>query len=128
MKVTIKNQFLKKLLAEKGYDDKVTWDNIRNNDGSVQQLTFLSPEEKAVFMTFAELDQSVIIEQAAVRQRYIDQGQSLNVAVPPDTPAKEINQLYLQAHRQGIKALYYQHSINAAQALSRRKICESCEA
>ena len=128
LKVTIKNPFLKKLLAEKGYDDKVTWASIRDNDGSVQHLDWMSDEEKEVFRTFAEIDQVSIIEQAAVRQRYIDQGQSLNIAISPEATPKEINALYLQAHRQGIKALYYQHSINAAQALSRKKICESCEA
>jgi len=128
MKVTIKNPFLKKLLEEKGKDDRETWESIRNNDGSVQHLDFLSDEEKEVFRTFAELDQAAVLEQAAVRQMYIDQGQSLNMMVPPDVPAKDINQLYLKAWRQGIKTLYYQHSMNAAQQLSRQKICESCEA
>lgn len=128
MKVTIKNPFLVKLLTEKGKDDRETWESIRNNDGSVQHLDFLSDHEKEVFRTFAELDQAAVLEQAAVRQRYIDQGQSLNLMVPPNVPAKEINALYLKAWRQGIKALYYQHSMNAAQQLSRAKICESCEA
>lgn len=128
MKVTIKNPFLKKLLAEKGKDDKTTWESIRNNDGSVQHLDFLSDHEKEVFRTFAEQDQADVLEQAAVRQRYIDQGQSLNIMVPPSVPAKDINALYLKAWRQGVKALYYQHSMNAAQQLSRNKICESCEA
>jgi ribonucleoside-diphosphate reductase alpha chain len=80
------------------------------------------------FRTFAELDQAVVIEQAAVRQMYIDQGQSLNIMVPPDAAIKDINQLYLAAARKGIKALYYQHSMNAAQALTRQKICVACEA
>jgi ribonucleoside-diphosphate reductase alpha chain len=74
------------------------------------------------------MDQAKIVEQAAVRQQYIDQGQSLNVMVGPDTPAKEINDLYLKAWRNGVKALYYQHSMNAAQQMTREKICESCEA
>ncbi len=128
MKVTIKNPFLKELLAEKGHDDRETWETIRNNDGSVQHLDFLSEHEKEVFRTFAEMDQGVILEQAAVRQMYIDQGQSLNLMVPPNVSPKEINALYLKAWRQGIKTLYYQHSMNAAQQLSRTKICESCEA
>ncbi len=128
MKVTIKNKYLKKLLEEKGKDDRDTWNSIRDNDGSVQHLEFLSDNEKAVFRTFAEIDQYVVIEQAAVRQIFIDQGQSLNVMISPSTSTKEINNLYLTAWRKGIKALYYQHSMNAAQELTRKKVCESCEA
>ena len=128
MKVTIKNPLLKKLLGEKGKDTKEVWDSIRNNDGSVQHLDFLTEQEKEIFRTFPEISQSAVIEQAAVRQRYIDQGQSLNIMVAPDTPVKEINQLYIQAWKQGVKSLYYQHSMNAAQQLSRKKICKSCEA
>lgn len=124
MKVTIKNPTLKKLLAEKDCDDKVTWDSIRDNDGSIQHIDCLSDNEKAVFRTFAEINQNKIIEQAGVRQKYIDQGQSLNVMVDPDTPVKDINALYIQAWKQGIKALYYQHSMNAAQQLIRKKLAE----
>lgn len=124
MKVTIKNPFLVQLLVEKGQDKREVWASIRDNDGSVQHLDFLSDEEKEVFRTFAELDQSVVIEQAAARQKYIDQGQSLNVMVPPTTPPKDINKLYMQAWKQGIKALYYQHSMNAAQALTRQKLTQ----
>ena len=127
-KVTIKNPFLEELLEHKGKNTKDVWHDIRANDGSVQQLEWLSDEEKAVFRTFAEIDQSVLIEQAAVRQHYIDQGQSLNITVPPNMPVKEVNQLYLQAWKQGIKSLYYQHSKNAAQQLNSDKLCVSCEA
>ncbi len=124
MKVTIKNPTLKTLLEEKGQDTKEVWDSIRDTDGSVQHLAFLSDHEKTVFRTFAEIDQSKVIEQAAARQVYIDQAQSLNVMVAPDTPVRDINQLYIQAWKQGIKSLYYQHSMNAAQQLSRKKIAE----
>jgi ribonucleoside-diphosphate reductase alpha chain len=124
MKVTIKNPTLMALLKEKDQDTKITWDSIRDNDGSVQHLDFLSDEEKAVFRTFAEIDQGKIIEQAGERQQYIDQGQSLNVMVAPDTPVKEINQLYIKAWKEGVKSLYYQHSQNAAQAMVRRKLAE----
>ncbi len=127
LKVTIRNPFLEELLEEKGENKKEVWTSIRDNDGSVQHLTFLSDEEKEVFCTFAELDQSVVIERAAVRQQYIDQGQSLNIMVPPTVSPKEINQLYMQAWKQGVKALYYQHSMNAAQQLTRQKICRACE-
>ncbi len=127
LKVVIKNPTLETLLTEKGKNTKEVWDSIRDNDGSVQHLDFLSDEEKAVFRTFAEIDQSKLIDHAAERQKYIDQGQSLNVMVAPDTPVKEINQLYLKAWKQGCKALYYQHSMNAAQQLSRKKIQERAE-
>lgn len=124
LKVTIKNPALKALLEEKGKDDKVTWDSIRDNDGSVQHLDCLTDEEKAVYRTFAEIDQSKIIEHAGVRQKFIDQGQSLNVMVAPDTPVKDINALYIQAWKQGVKALYYQHSMNAAQQMVRKKLAK----
>jgi ribonucleoside-diphosphate reductase alpha chain len=125
MKVTIKNPTLLTILEEKGEDTKATWDSIRDNDGSVQHLNFLSDEEKAVFRTFSEIDQSKVVEHAAARQEYIDQGQSLNVMVDPDTPVKDINQLYIQAWKQGVKALYYQHSMNAAQQMVRKKLAEA---
>jgi ribonucleoside-diphosphate reductase alpha chain len=129
MKVTIKNPTLQCLLAEKDEDTKATWDSIRDNDGSVQHLECLTADEKATFRTFAEIDQSKVIEQAAKRQEFIDQGQSLNIMVAPDTPVKDINQLYIQAWKQGIKSLYYQHSMNAAQQLGRKKgqTCVTCE-
>jgi ribonucleoside-diphosphate reductase alpha chain len=122
LKVTIKNPNVLRLLAEKGKDTKEVWDSIRDNDGSVQHLDFLSDEEKAVFRTFAEVDQNAIIDQAAARQQFIDQGQSLNVMVPPDVTAKEINALYMRAWKSGVKALYYQHSMNAAQQMVRKKL------
>ena len=125
MKVTIKNPTLEKLLVEKGKNDKVTWDSIRDNDGSVQHLEFFSADEKAVFRTFAEVDQMKIIEQAADRQKFIDQAQSLNIMVEPETPVKEINNMYIQAWKLGVKTLYYQHSMNAAQQMIRKKLVEN---
>ncbi len=128
IKTTIKNPFLEALLEEKGENKKTVWLDIRNHDGSVQHLNFLSQVEKDIFKTFPEIDQMSIIEQAAVRQTYIDQGQSLNIMVHPDTPVKEINQFYITAWKLGIKALYYQHSMNAAQILNqKRNNCVACE-
>lgn len=124
LKVTIKNPNLKELLEEKGQDTKEVWDSIRDHDGSVQHLDFLTTAEREVFRTFSEIDQSVVIKQAADRQKYIDQGQSLNIMVEPATPVKEINQLYIQAWKQGVKSLYYQHSMNAAQQMVRKKLTE----
>ena len=125
MKVTIKNPTLQKVLTEKGCDNKVTWDSIRDNDGSVQLLECLSDNEKAIFRTFAEIDQSKIIDQAAERQKHIDQAQSLNIMILPETPVKDINALYIDAWKKGVKSLYYQHSANAAQAMIRKKLAEN---
>jgi ribonucleoside-diphosphate reductase alpha chain len=127
MKVTIKNKQLEKLLEEKGKNTKEVWNSIRDNDGSVQHLDILSAEEKEIFKTFQEISQKAIIEQAAARQQYIDQGQSLNLAVNPSVPAKEINALYMYAWQLGIKTLYYQHSVNAAQQFGRLKDLQNCQ-
>ena len=124
MKVTIKNPALADLLESKGQNTQEVWNSIRDNDGSVQHLTFLTPHEKMVFRTFSEIDQKVIIEQAAARQEYIDQAQSLNLMVDPAMPAKELNALYLYAWEMGVKTLYYQHSMNAAQVFGRKKLME----
>ena len=132
MKVTIKNPFLLKLLQEKGQDKPEVWDQIRNNDGSVQKLDVLTDEEKEVFKTFSEINPEAIITQAATRQTYIDQAQSINLMLDPDTPVKEINALYLTAWRLGIKSLYYSFSMSAAQSLTRKQVmtegCAACEA
>jgi len=128
LKVTIKNKYLEKLLEEKGKNDREIWGSIRDRDGSVQHLDFLTEQEKNVFKTFTEINQYVIIDQAADRQKYIDQGQSLNLMIDPKTPVKQINELYLSAWNQGIKTLYYQHSKSAAQELTRKIVCSGCEA
>ncbi len=127
-KTTIKNPFLVNLLEEKKKNNKETWSSIRDRDGSVQHLEFLSDEEKNVFKTYSEIDQMDIIYQAANRQSYIDQGQSVNLMVHPDMSAKEINKLYITAWKLGLKSLYYQHSMNAAQQFKQKKECASCEA
>ena len=128
IKTTIKNPFLVKLLDEKGQNTTENWRSIRDMDGSVQHLDFLSDEEKDVFKTYSEIDQMDIIYQASNRQTHIDQGQSVNIIVHPQTPAKEINQLYISAWKLGLKSLYYQHSMNAAQKFKQKKDCASCEA
>lgn len=127
IKTTIKNTALEKVLEAHGQNTRETWQFIRDHDGSVQHLEFLSQEEKDVFKTFSEIDQYAIIDQAADRQKFIDQGQSLNLMINPKTPAKDINAIYLDAWRQGIKTLYYQHSKSAAQELSRKIVCVGCE-
>ena len=96
MKVTVRNKFLEKLLEEKDKNSKEVWRTIRDSDGSVQHLDFLTKNEKEVFKTFAETDQMRVIQQAAARQNYIDQGQSLNLMVNPLTPVKDVNNLYIR--------------------------------
>lgn len=128
VKNTFKNPYLERELEKLGYNTPEVWDLIKQADGSVQHLDFLSDDFKAIFKTFGEIDQYVIIDQAADRQRYIDQGQSLNILVPGTMPAKEINKLHIYAWQQGVKALYYQHSFNAAQVAKRKKVsCVGCE-
>lgn len=133
LKVTIKNPVLKELLIELGQDTKKVWDSIKKQDGSVQHLDFLTDEQKDIFRTFAEINQSSIINQAAVRQDYIDQSQSLNLMVSPEMPTKDVNKLLIDSWKLGVKTLYYQHSMNSAQAFARKKLnlndlqCVACE-
>jgi ribonucleoside-diphosphate reductase alpha chain len=132
MKVTIKNPYLEKLLQEKGEDKDEVWESIRNADGSVQHLSILTDDEKAVFKTFSEINPYTIIDQASIRQEYVDQSQSLNLMLDPDMTVKEINQLYLYAWEMGVKSLYYSYSMSAAQSLTRKRVmsteCAACEA
>jgi len=132
MKVTIKNPYLEKLLKKKDKDTPEIWESIRNADGSVQHLDILTQEEKEVFKTFSEINPYTILDQASIRQQYIDQGQSLNLMLDPDMTVREINQLYLYAHNAGIKSLYYSYSMSAAQSLTRKRVmsteCAACEA
>ena len=126
---TYKNPYLKDLLAEKGKDDADTWKDIMMKGGSVQHLDFLDQEEKDVFKTFAEISQMEVVQQAADRQKYIDQGQSLNVMISDEVPLKDINQLVIKAWELGIKTLYYQRGVNQAQAVGRDILnCAVCEA
>ncbi|GAB1856787.1 ribonucleoside-diphosphate reductase subunit alpha [Flavobacteriaceae bacterium MHTCC 0001] len=127
IKTTIKNPYLLNLLQEKGMDTPEVWRSIRDHDGSVQHLDFLTDHERDVFKTYSEIDQLTIVYQAANRQNHIDQGQSVNIIVHPDMPVKDINKIYVTAWKLGLKSLYYQHSMNAAQKFKQKKECASCE-
>lgn len=127
-KVTIRNPYLKKVLEGYDKDTRDVWNNIRDYDGSVQHLDFLTDNEKDVFKTFSEIDQYVILDQAAMRQQFIDQTQSLNLMINPNVSAKEINDLYIFAWENEVHTLYYQHGTNAAQQFSKDKMCMMCEA
>src|SRR5690554_6752404 len=128
IKTTIKNPFLEELLEQKGQNTLEVWRSIRDMDGSVQHLEFLTDLEKDVFKTYSEIDQLDIIYQAAGRQPFIDQGQSVNIIVHPEMPVKQINNIHVTAWKLGLKSLYYQHSMNAAQKFKQKKECLSCEA
>lgn len=124
-KTVYKNPFLEKELEKYGLNTEEVWDSILKKDGSVQHLDFPTKE---VFKSFIEISPKEIIIQAAARQKYIDQSQSLNLMIHPSVPAKDINQLYLFAHESGIKTLYYQFSISSAQSFARNILeCASCE-
>jgi ribonucleoside-diphosphate reductase alpha chain len=125
---TYKNPFLKNVLQKYSQDSQETWKSILTKGGSVQHLKFLSQEERDTFKTFGEISQKEIIIQASQRQKYIDQGQSLNIMVPLEVSAKEVSQLMIYAWENGIKGLYYQRGANPAQELSRTlNECKSCE-
>lgn len=123
-----KNKYLKKLLAEKGIDNEDTWRTIMLNQGSVQHLAELSREDKDVFKTFKEISQLEIIQQAAIRQKFVDQSQSLNLNIPANLPVREVNKLIIEAWKLGIKTLYYQRSQSVSKELVTSLVtCQSCE-
>ena len=111
-----KNPALEVLLKSKGLDSFDTWQQINADGGSVRNVKGLSDLEKEVFLTAREINQHTIIKQAAQRQKFIDQGQSINLFFT--TPAslnsddkkklgKYIHEVHLEAWKQGLKSLYY---------------------
>ena len=126
-----KNRELEKVLEEKGMNTKETWDKILNDGGSVQDLD-LSDEVKSIFKTFKEINQMELIKQGGLRQQYIDQSVSLNLAFPSEATPKWINKVHLEAWKAGIKTLYYVRTESvlrgdiAKQALD-PDACESCD-
>lgn len=124
-----KNKYLAKLLEEKGLDNEDVWREIMLNHGSVQHLKELSQTEKDVFKTFKEISPMEIITQAAQRQQYIDQAQSLNLNIPASMPIKDVNNLMIEAWKMGVKTLYYQRSQSVSKELMVNFVtCSSCEA
>lgn len=127
-KFTYKNPYLKEVLKEHGYDTSDVWKSILVTGGSVQHLTFLSDHEKDVFKTFGEISQKEVILQTSIRQKFIDQSQSINLMIHPKTPPRDTNQLLIYAWEQGVKTLYYHRGTNPSQELSRNLLtCTSCE-
>lgn len=128
-----KNPTLERVFKKMKKNTKETWDKILEDGGSVQGLDFLdhwyfydselineeNPKEsskyladdlipvKDVFKTFKEINQLDLVKQAGLRQQYIDQAVSLNLAFPLEASPKFINQVHIEAYKQGIKTLYY---------------------
>jgi len=128
VKFTYKNPYLEKVLEEIGKNNIEVWLSIGEQAGSVQHLDFLDEHTKDVFKTMEEISPKEIIIQAAARQPYIDQAQSINLAIHPLTPTKDLNALFIEAWKLGIKSLYYQHSVSAAQEFARDILyCAACE-
>jgi ribonucleoside-diphosphate reductase alpha chain len=123
-----KNKYLQKLLAEKDLDNEEIWRSIMLNGGSVNNIKELSEKEKNVFKTFKEISQLEIIQQASIRQKYIDQAQSLNLNIPADLPVKDVNNLIIEAWKLGVKTLYYQRSQSVSKEMVTNLVsCSSCE-
>jgi ribonucleoside-diphosphate reductase alpha chain len=127
----VKNKELEKLLVEKKKNTNKVWDQILADDGSVQNLPtdILNEEEKQVFLTFAETNQLELVRQASIRQKYIDQTQSLNLAFSPTDSPRWINQVHIEAWKLGVKTLYYLRtdSVIKGDLGSRTAECVSCE-
>jgi ribonucleoside-diphosphate reductase alpha chain len=146
-----KNPELKKILKKIGFDTKETWDKILADGGSVQDLNFLDEwcfldgklvectevtEEshkgrcysvKDVFKTFKEINQLDLVRQAGIRQQYIDQAVSLNLAFPAVAEPKWINQIHMEAWKQGVKTLYYMRTESVLRGdIAARAMDESC--
>lgn len=127
-KFTYKNPEFLKLLDELGQNTDEVLYSVLVHGGSVQHLDFLTDHQKEVFLTAGEISQLAIIQQAAQRQRWIDQSQSLNLFIHPSTPPREVNALLFEAWKLGVKTLYYQRGTNPAQELGQNLLsCKACE-
>ena len=126
-----KNKSLMALLEEKGENKEKWWNQMLQEGGSVLGLpdSVLSAEEKEVFLTFSETNQLELIKQAAERQKYIDQTQSLNLSFDPNDSPKWINQVHMEAWKLGVKTLYYLRtdSVIKGDLGSRMADCISCD-
>ena len=104
---SVRNKYLKTLLAEKGQDTDDVWTSITVNEGSVAHLDFLTDDEKDIFKTAFEVDQRWLIDFAADRAPFVCQSQSLNVFLPADVHKKTLHEIHFQAWKKGVKSLYY---------------------
>ncbi len=120
---SVKNKYLKRVLAEKGKDTEEIWSSITTHEGSVQHLDFMTDDEKDVFKTAFELDQRWIIDLAGDRAEHICQSQSVNVFLPADVEKTVLHQIHWQAWKKGVKSLYYcrSKSIQRAESVSQKE-------
>jgi ribonucleoside-diphosphate reductase alpha chain len=124
----VKNKYLEQELIKKGKNTPDVWSSIITSGGSVQHLDFLSEKVKAVFKTAIEIDQMVLVEQAADRQEYLCQGQSLNLFFPAGAEKKDLHKAHFAAWKLGTKGLYYlrtetsQRAENVAQKVAREAL------
>ena len=126
VKSVFKNPFLEQHLEKLGLNTSETWEDLLAHNGSVQHLDI---PNKEVFKTFSEISPAEVVLQAAQRQEFIDQSQSLNLYIHPSVPVKDINRLHISAWEQGVKTLYYQIGESSAQNFVRDiSTCVSCEA
>lgn len=124
-----KNIELVKLLDKYEKNLPEVWRSIVENKGSVQHLSYLTENEKEVFKTFEEISPLSVIQQAAARQPFIDQGMSLNLKIPSVMSIKDINKIHITAWELGLKTLYYQRGTSVAkEAVLDMMNCKSCEA
>ena len=112
----VKNKYLEKLLKTRGHNNEKVWSSIALNEGSVQHLDFLTPEEKDIFKTAIEINQMWLIEHAADRQEFICQAQSLNIFVPSTVSKKTLHDIHFLAWKKGVKSLYYCRSVSVQRA------------
>jgi ribonucleoside-diphosphate reductase alpha chain len=124
----VKNPYLEKVLKQyySGVSLTNVWKSIRDNHGSVLHLEALTDQEKAVFKTAAEIDQHWVVHHAAVRQAWIDQGQSVNLFFPTGANVSYYNQVHLNAWKKGLKTLYYVRA-NAARNIQSLRFSENGE-
>lgn len=123
------NPILKQKLADLGLDNEDTWNKIVKNEGSVQQID-LPQELKEVFLTAREINQFAIVKQAAQRQKWIDQGQSVNLFFAANSDPKYIHKVHMLAWESGLKSLYYLRSssiIKGDMASRSEAECKACE-
>ena len=106
----MKNRFLKVKLAELGLDTEEVWADLIAHDGSIQHRDDIPQDVKDVFKTAPEIDQRWIVELAADRQEFIDQGQSVNLFFPPDVSIAYLHACHFLAWKKGLKSLYYNRS------------------
>ena len=103
----VKNKYLEEVLEEKGKNTDKVWTDIITNGGSVQHLSFLNANEKDVFKTAIEIDQMRIVDQAGTRQRFLCQGQSVNLFFSAGAERKYLHKVHFNAWQRGVKGLYY---------------------